>query len=41
LSQNPVVEFDYRTNGAETLHVEAHDSAGASWAHDFPIGQGS
>ena len=41
LSQNPVVEFDYRTNGAETLHVEAHDSAGASWARDFAIGQGS
>jgi len=36
-----VVEFDYRANGAETLHVEARDSHGAAWAHDFPVGQGS
>lgn len=41
LSQNPVVEFDYRSNGAESLHIEARDSAGASWARDFPVGQGS
>ena len=41
LSQDPVVEFDYRTNGAESLHVEATDSAGAAWARDFPVGQGS
>jgi sulfur-oxidizing protein SoxY len=41
MSQNPQVEFDYRTNGAEKMHVEAVDSAGASWARDFPIGQGS
>lgn len=41
LAQNPVVDFDYRVNGAETLHIEARDSAGASWAHDFPVGQGS
>ena len=26
MAQNPVVEFDYRTNGAETLHVEARDT---------------
>jgi len=41
LSQDPAIEFDYRTNGAETLHIEATDSAGASWARDFPVGQGS
>ena len=41
MSQNPVVEFDYRSNGAETLHIEARDSAGAAWARDFPVGQGS
>jgi sulfur-oxidizing protein SoxY len=41
MSQNPVVEFDYRSNGAESLHIEARDSAGASWTRDFPVGQGS
>ncbi len=41
MAQNPVVEFDYRANGAETLHVEARDSHGAAWARDFPVGQGS
>jgi sulfur-oxidizing protein SoxY len=41
MAQNPVVEFDYRTNGAETLHVEARDSEGFTWAHDFPVDQGS
>jgi sulfur-oxidizing protein SoxY len=41
LSQNPVVDFDYRVNGAETMHVLVRDSAGASWERSFPIGQGS
>jgi sulfur-oxidizing protein SoxY len=41
MSQNPVVEFDYRSNGAETLHIEARDSSGGAWARDFPVGQGS
>jgi sulfur-oxidizing protein SoxY len=41
LSQNPVVDFDYRVNGAETMHVVVRDSAGASWERSFPIGQGS
>ena len=41
MSQNPVVEFDYRSNGAESLHIEARDSSGGAWARDFPIGQGS
>ncbi len=41
MAQNPVVEFDYRANGAETLHIEARDSAGAAWTRDFPVGQGS
>lgn len=41
MAQDPVVEFDYRTNGATALHVEAHDSDGARWARDFPVGQGS
>jgi sulfur-oxidizing protein SoxY len=41
LSQNPVVEFDYRSNGADSLHIEARDSQGVSWTRNFPIGQGS
>jgi sulfur-oxidizing protein SoxY len=41
LSQNPVVEFDYRSNGADSLHIEARDSQGVSWRRNFPIGQGS
>lgn len=41
MAQDPVIDFDYRTNGATALHVEARDSDGASWARDFPIGQGS
>jgi sulfur-oxidizing protein SoxY len=41
LAQDPIIEFDYRTNGATQLHVEARDSDGASWAKDFPVGQGS
>jgi sulfur-oxidizing protein SoxY len=41
MSQNPVVDFDYRVNGAETMHVLVRDSAGASWERSFPIGQGS
>lgn len=41
MAQDPVVEFDYRTNGATALHVEARDSDGASWSRNFPIGHGS
>ena len=41
LSQNPTLEFDYRVNGAETMHVLVNDSDGASWEQNFPIGQGS
>jgi sulfur-oxidizing protein SoxY len=41
MAQNPVVDFDYRVNGAETMHVVVRDSSGASWEKSFPIGQGS
>ena len=41
LSQDPVVDFDYRVNGAETMRVHVRDSDGASWERSFPIGQGS
>jgi sulfur-oxidizing protein SoxY len=41
LSQDPVVDFDYRVNGAGTMHVLVRDSEGASWERSFPIGEGS
>lgn len=41
ISQDPSIDFDYRVNGAETMHVTVKDSDGASWQHSFPIGQGS
>jgi sulfur-oxidizing protein SoxY len=41
LSQNPVLDFDYRVNGAETMRVLVRDSDGATWQQSFPIGQGS
>jgi sulfur-oxidizing protein SoxY len=41
LSQNPVIDFDYKVNGAETMQVLVNDSDGASWEKSFPIGQGS
>ena len=41
LSQDPVFDFDYRVNGAETMHVLVKDSDGASWEQTFPIGHGS
>ena len=31
LSQDPVIDFDYRVNGAETMRVLVSDSEGASW----------
>lgn len=41
LAQDPVIDFDYRLNGAETMEVLVRDSDGASWQRSFPIGQGS
>ncbi len=41
LAQNPVVEFDYLTNGAEEMTVTGKDTGGAAWTHRFPIGPAS
>ncbi len=38
LAQNPQVEFDYVTNGAEEMTVVARDTSGATWQRQFPIG---
>ncbi len=41
LSENPEIDFDYRTNGAQELRVVLADSDGTSWEQAFPIGSGS
>ena len=41
MSQDPLIEFDYRVNGADKMHVTVRDTDGASWQKSFPIGQGS
>jgi len=38
LAQNPMVEFDYVTNGAPEMTLTARDTSGASWTRSFPIG---
>jgi sulfur-oxidizing protein SoxY len=41
LAQNPVVEFDYITNGADEITTIAKDTSGAAWEKRFPIGPAS
>lgn len=41
MSQNPSVEFDFLTNGAETLTFRAKDTDGHEWKKTLPIGAGS
>jgi sulfur-oxidizing protein SoxY len=41
LAQNPVVEFDYVTNGADEMTTVAKDTSGAAWQKRFPIGPAS
>ncbi|MCH9765302.1 MAG: quinoprotein dehydrogenase-associated SoxYZ-like carrier [Alphaproteobacteria bacterium] len=41
MSQNPSVEFDFLTNGAETLTFTAKDTDGKTWTKTLPIGAGS
>lgn len=38
LAQNPVVEFDYVTNGTGEIAVTAEDTSGKAWTQRFPIG---
>jgi len=38
LAQNPVVEFDFETNGAAEMTITARDTSGAAWTRSFPIG---
>ncbi len=41
LAQNPTVAFDFVTNGATELNVEATDTSGAKWTHKFPLSPAS
>ena len=38
LNQNPKVEFDFVTNGAEEMLMTARDTSGKTWEKKFPIG---
>jgi sulfur-oxidizing protein SoxY len=38
VAQNPMVEFDYVTNGATEMTLTARDTSGAVWTRRFPIG---
>lgn len=41
LAQNPSVDFDFKSNGAEKLEVSAKDTDGGTWARAFPVGPSS
>ena len=41
LNQNPKVEFDYVTSGAEEMTILARDTSGTTWEKKFPIGPAS
>ncbi|MEQ1713846.1 MAG: thiosulfate oxidation carrier complex protein SoxZ, partial [Hyphomicrobium sp.] len=41
LSENPSIEFDFPTGGADRLDVTMKDSDGAEWRHAFPVGPAS
>jgi sulfur-oxidizing protein SoxY len=40
-SQDPTFEFDFLTNGAEELSIDAKDTDGREWHKEFPLGPGS
>jgi sulfur-oxidizing protein SoxY len=41
LNENPIVEFDFRRNGATQMTVSATDTDGRKWEHALAIGAGS
>lgn len=41
MSQNPSVEFDFLTNGSQSLTFRARDTDGNEWKKTLPIGAGS
>lgn len=41
MSQNPSIEFDFRSNGSESMTFRAKDTEGHEWRKTLPIGAGS
>lgn len=41
LAQDPVIDFDFVTNGASEMTVSAHDTSGQAFERHFPIGPAS
>jgi sulfur-oxidizing protein SoxY len=41
LSQDPMIEFDFKRNGSSELTVEFSDTDGNAWQKSFPAGPGS
>lgn len=41
MSQDPTIEFDFLTNGADDMTFEANDTDGHAWTQTFPLGPGS
>lgn len=41
ISEDPNFRFTYIPNGAKTISVEAHDSDGATWKTQYPVGDAS
>jgi sulfur-oxidizing protein SoxY len=41
VSENPVIDFDFRLNGADKLNVTMQDTDGTSWQKSFPVGPAS
>ena len=41
MSEDPAIRFTYLPNGAKTMSVEVHDTDGASWKAQYPIGDAS
>lgn len=38
LSQNPVIEFDFKRGGADKIDVTMKDTDGGNWTKSFPVG---
>ena len=41
LNENPIIEFDYRRNGATNMTVVAKDTDETAFEHTFPLGPNS
>lgn len=41
INENPVIEFDYKRNGAPAITITARDTDGSEFTKVFPVGAGS